>query len=167
MVINWVNNDIRDTTEGFFSRWVVVPFSGFFPAGVANTGLIDVLTRPRVLQGLLRGAVGGLQQVMRRGHFSLPPSVVNATARFKAESNPIHGFIEERALFQHEQSPVFTPRADIYGAYVAWSVVNGFQQMSAQRFYESFTAAATEVSQYPLRAVIRDGIRGYAGVAIE
>ena len=143
-----------------------MPFSGFFPAGVANTGLIDVLTRPRVLQGLLRGAVGGLQQVMRRGRFSLPPSVLAATERFKMEADPMRGFIEERGSFHHQNDPVFTPRTDLYNAYVAWAAVNGFHQMSAQRFYESFTAAAVDTSEFPVTTVKRDGVYGYRGVTI-
>lgn len=157
----------KDTTEGFFSRWVVVPFSAFFPAGVADATLIDRLTRPRALQGLLRGAVGGLQQVMRRGKFTLPPSVIAATERFKMEADPMRGYIEERVSFHHPNEVTFTPRTDLYNAYVAWGAVNGFHQMSAQRFYESFTAAAVDSSTFPVSAVKVQGVYGYKGVGIK
>lgn len=116
---------------------------------------------------MLREAVGGLQQVMRRGRFSLPPSVVNATERFKMEADPMRGFLEERVTFHHSNDPTFTPRTDIYNAYVAWAVVNGFHQMSAQRFYESFATAATDMSNYPIVPVTRDGTRGFKGIAIK
>jgi P4 family phage/plasmid primase-like protien len=149
-----------DTTEGFFSRWVVVPFSAFFPAGVADPTLVGRLTTQQSLQGLLRGAVGGLQQVMRRGRFTLPPSVEKATERFKMEADPLRGFIEERVLF-HSSGNAFTARTDIYNGYTAWAAINGFHQMSAQRFYESFTTAATDISNNPITPTALDGIRGY------
>jgi P4 family phage/plasmid primase-like protien len=156
-----------DTTEGFFSRWVVIPFTAFFPAGKADTLLIDRLTAPRALAGLLRGAVGGLQQVMRRGSFAIPPSVAIATERFKMEADPMRGFIEERTKFHHPNDPVFTARTDIYSAYATWAVMNGFHQMSAQRFYESFTAACVDVSQFPVKSIKLHGILGYRGISIQ
>jgi putative DNA primase/helicase len=157
----------RDTTEGFFSRWVVVPFSAFFPAGRADPTLIDRLTRPEELQGLLRAAVGGLQQVMRRGAFAIPPSVANATERFKMEADPMRGFIEERIEFLHSNATGFTPRTELYLAYSAWAGINGFHQMSAQRFYEGFTSAAVDVSTHPVVPVTRDGTRGFKGLMVK
>ena len=154
-------NDIRDTTEGFFSRWVVVPFSAFFPAGKADTLLIDRLTSPANLAGLLRGAVGGLQQVMRRGSFAIPPSVAIATERFKMEADPMRGFIEERVQFDGR---AFTARTEIYAAYATWSAMNGFHQMSAQRFYESFTAACVDISKSIVRQSVLHGANGYRGI---
>lgn len=152
-----------DTTEGFFSRWVVVPFSAFFPAGVADIGLIDRLTSTENLQGLLRGAVGGLQQVMRRGRFTLPPSVLKATERFKMEADPLRGFIEERIMFADE----FVARGDVYSAYSVWATLNGFHNMSAARFYESFLTAAVDMSKQPVRSTARAGTRGFHGLAIK
>lgn len=156
-----------DTTEGFFSRWVVVPFSAFFPAGKADPSLIDRLTRPEVLQGLLRASVGGLQSIMRRGAFSLPRSVVNATERFKKEADPMRGFIEERVVSRHPNNAGWTARQDFYLAYTTWANINGFHQMSAQRFYESFVAAGVSAWEYPMRNARRDGIDGYIGIAIK
>jgi putative DNA primase/helicase len=148
-------------SEGFFSRWVVIPFTAFFPAGKADPTLIDRLTTPDELRGLLRRAVGGLQQVMRRGAFTLPPSVVNATEKFRREADPIRGFIDEKITVQ---DGAFIPRSDIYAEYVAWSAINGFHPMSAARFYESFVAAASHSIQ--IKARVRHGVRGFVGIAI-
>lgn len=148
-------------SEGFFSRWVVIPFTAFFPAGKADPTLIDRLTTQRELQGLLRRAVGGLQQVMRRGAFTIPPSVANATEKFRREADPIRGFIDEKISPDEHR---FTPRSDVYAEYVAWSTTNGFHPMSASRFYEAFVAAAAQSIRIASR--IRDGIRGFVGIAI-
>jgi len=143
-----------------------VPFSAFFPAGVANPLIIDRLTRQGSLQGLLRGAVGGLQQVMRRGRFTLPPSVTTATERFRNEADPLRAFMEDRVSFHREYEGAFTARADVYGAYTAWAVLNGFHQMSAARFYESFVAGSIDMA-YPITPHMRNGVRGYRGITIK
>lgn len=153
-----------DTTEGFFSRWVVVPFTGFFPAGVADTTLIGRLTSQANLQGLLRMAVGGLQGVMRRQQFALPSSVARATERFKAEADPLRGFIGERVKCVRESDARPVPRTDVYAAYTTWAVVNGFHQMSASRFYESFVAAVVGGSRHGFRDVTLNGTRVYRGI---
>jgi P4 family phage/plasmid primase-like protien len=155
-----------DTTEGFFSRWVVIPFTAFFPAGKADPSLIDRLTSQANLQGLLRGAVGGLQQVMRRGGFIMPASVENATRRFRMEADPMRGFIEERIKSHHSNDPVFINRTDVYTAYTVWANVNGFQTMSTQRFYESFVAACVDTLDNPIDSKTRKGIRGFVGISI-
>lgn len=116
------------------------------------------------MQGLLRGAVGGLQQVMRRGAFSIPASVAEATERFKVEADPMRGFIEERIAFGGDNA---MPRTEVYSAYTTWAVVNGFHQMSAQRFYESFLAASTVSTQQPLRDVRLNGTRVYRGLSLQ
>jgi phage/plasmid-associated DNA primase len=103
---------------------------------------------------------------MRRGRFSSPPSVASATERFKQEADPMRGFIDERTEFVHKNNAPFCPRTDVYMAYTTWAAVNGFHQMSAARFYESFAAACVGVSEHPFRVAVRDGVRGYYGVVI-
>lgn len=83
------------------------------------------------------------------------------------EADPMRGFIEERTAFHHANDPVFTGRTEIYNAYVGWAAMNGFHQMSAQRFYESFLTAAVDSSGYPVMAKMREGVRGYSGVALK
>lgn len=104
---------------------------------------------------------------MRRGAFALPPSVTIATERFKTEADPLRGFIEERIQGHHPNDPVFTPRTELYMAYTTWATVNGFHQMSAQRFYESFNMAATDALQYPVVVTAKKGIRGFRGIGFK
>lgn len=96
----------------------------------------------------------------------MPASVTDATRKFKMEADPLRGFIEERIEFRHENDSTFTPRTDVYTGYTSWAVINGFHQMSAQRFYESFMAAAVDTTKYPLRMVTVKGVQGYRGMQL-
>jgi phage/plasmid-associated DNA primase len=106
-------------------------------------------------------AVGGLQAVMRRGTFTLPPSVVSATDRFKMEADPMRGFIDECV----QGASVFIPRMEFYVRYTSWAIANGFAQMSANRFYESLTAAAID-SGHTIKLVTMHGTRGFKGIEL-
>jgi putative DNA primase/helicase len=151
-----------DTTEGFFSRWIVVPFKGFYPAGKADTGLIHRLTAPQELQGLLRASVAGLQSLLNRGAFRMPESVRLATEHFRIEADPIRGYIAERIRTARSESE-WVNRTELYADYVAWAGTNGFQQMSNSRFYESLAPALLDAHPHatPTR---RDGWDGYRGI---
>lgn len=72
----------------------------------------------------------------------------------------------DRVRFHHTNEGAFTARSDIYASYAAWAVLNGFQALSAQRFYETFTMSAIDMGEWPARAAIRDGVRGYVGITI-
>jgi putative DNA primase/helicase len=76
-----------DTTEGFFSRWLVLPFVGYFPAGVADGTREAKLHSPAELQGLLVKAVEGLQRIRSRGCFAEPESVKAATLAFRTHAD--------------------------------------------------------------------------------
>ena len=149
-----------DTTEGFFSRWVVVPFSAFFPAGKADPLLITRLTARSELRGVLRAAVGGLQQVMRRGRFSIPRSVAAATERFRKEADPIRGYVEERLTVTGGRERV--SRADVYADYSAWAATNGYHSMAASRFYEQLTTVLAGRITY----TIARGEKSFRGMVI-
>jgi P4 family phage/plasmid primase-like protien len=156
-----------DTTEGFFSRWVVIPFTAFFPAGKANPTLIDRLTRPEVLQGLLVRSVMGLQSVMRRGKFNTPPSVLTATAKFRNEADPLRAFIDDRVEFRHADNSPWINRTELYMAYSVWAGTNGYHTLSAQLFYEKFATAIVGVTPYEFRTVKKDGYSGFRGLVIK
>lgn len=102
---------------------------------------------------------------MRRGSFAIPASVASATDRFKREADPMRGFIDERIEAVHPNSAPFVPRTDVYNGYTTWAAVNGFHQMSASRFYESFVAAATD-SGINVRSLTVRGVNGYRGFVI-
>ncbi len=146
-----------DTTEGFFSRWIVIPFTGYFPAGKADTGLLHRLTTPEELQGLLRAAVFGLQSLMLRGAFREPESVKEATKEFRIEADPIRAFLSERIELHEPAEKARMARTEIYTDYVSWAGMNGYQPFSARKFYSLFMSAAPDILGRSLMVKMKDG----------
>lgn len=151
-----------DTTEGFFSRWIIVPFTSYFPPGVADPGLTGRLTKPEELAGLLVLAVAGLRRLMERGHFELPAVVEQATAEFRRAADPVRSFLHEKTKGDYD---AWMPRTDLFGAYTAWADDNGYKPMGAATFYERAAEAGEDVFGHPLGTKGRKGVRGFAGIA--
>jgi DNA polymerase-1 len=151
-----------DTTEGFFSKWIVVPFHGYFPPGVADPDLLAKLTKPEELQGFLVLAVAGLRRLLKRGYFKLPPSVEKATVAFRYAADPVRAFLADRLKPAPDS---WLPKPEIYEGYTRWTEETGHKPMASGRFYEQFEAAAEDAFGYPIATRIRKGTRGFLGVA--
>lgn len=150
-----------DTSEGFFSRWIVVPFTGYFPAGRADLGMLEKLTTPTELQGLLVRAVAGLQRVMQRQAFALPSAVQEATTQYRQTADPVRSFLVE----QVEACPDgFLPRTELYARYRTWSETNGRKPLSAAKFYNQVAAVSPDTLGAPIHEHTRVGQRGFLGV---
>jgi len=63
-------------TGGFFSRWLVVPFTGYFPEGVADRTLPYRLLNE--VEGVIVKAMPALQRLLERGAFEVPTSMLAA-----------------------------------------------------------------------------------------
>ena len=61
-----------DTSAGYMSRWVVLPFPNSFE-GVEDRGLDAALSAPSEVEGVLVRAVEGLRAVIAAGNFTEPP----------------------------------------------------------------------------------------------
>lgn len=149
-----------DTTEGFFSRWIIVPFTGYFPPGVADSHIEDKLAAE--LEGLLVLAVAGLQRLMARRMFELPPSVEQATGVFRQAADPVRAFLTEKTRADYDG---WMPRGDLFDGYKRWAENNGYKPMGAATFYERVAEAAEDVFGYPLTPKKRRGDRGFGGIA--
>lgn len=147
-----------DASEGFFSRWIVVPFTGYFPAGVADPSREDKLHSDTELQGLLVRAVAGLARLMGRGRFELPPSVTAESEHFRRVADPVRAFLDD---YLPELDTDWKPRSLVYAAYVRWCDENGYQAMAAAGFYERIEAAGTDDdTSHGVHARTRNGTRG-------
>jgi P4 family phage/plasmid primase-like protien len=120
-----------DLTEGFFSRWIVVPFRGYFPAGKADPHLGDRLIGEA--EGIIFKAIEGLHRVMDRGRFDLPTSVLAATEDYRVKADPVRQFSAERIEVDFDAE---VKRTWLHDAYQEWCRHNGYQPLATRRFYD-------------------------------
>ena len=137
-----------DTTEGFFSRWLVLPMNGYFPEGVADPARERKMHTDAELRGLLALAREGLVRLLGRWRFTESESVDGATAEFRRVADPVRAFLTD---YVPTLLTEWVPRKDVYTAYDIWTSINGHQLMASSAFYERVQEASHDVVGYIIR----------------
>src|SRR5439155_19920738 len=110
-----------DQTDAWFDRWIIVPMLRRFEGTPDDDpGLSDKLAGE--IGGFLVRAVAGLQRLMARGRFALPPSVERARERYRYMLDTVRAFVREECRLDPE---AWVDRADVYRSYKEWCRVGG------------------------------------------
>ncbi|MCB1290349.1 phage/plasmid primase, P4 family [Mycolicibacterium sp.] len=163
-----------DTTEGFFSRWLVVPFpfrfadyrdDGTLPPGCLpkDPDLAGKVTTAAELEGFLVLAVEGLRRVMDAGRFSRAQAVDAAEAEFRRHADPVRGFLAAEVIADRGQ---WVSRAELHAGFKTWAADNNIGVLSASRFAEKVREVHAEIFGYPASESKRAGNRGWAGIRL-
>lgn len=150
-----------DHTDGFFVRWVVIPFTRLQLAA----GTEDITLEPRLhteMSGVLRRAVDGLRRAMRQGHYSTPASVTAATEGFREASDPLRRFLEDCVTITGHHDDIVS-RRELYGQYGAWCDLNGHKTFGANRFWNRLPVIDSRIDI----ARIKAGTRFVGGVKLK
>lgn len=110
---------LKDLTEGFARRAIILTFNRTFSQGVQNPRLVEELRGE--LPGIFAWAVAGLQELRRQGHFTIPASSVTALEQYRTESDPEKMFANARLEFSERG----TASPDLYAHYVNWTKAYG------------------------------------------
>jgi len=148
-----------DTSEGFFSRWLVVPFLGDYTDGKANPAIEVAMHQPEELQGLLVRSILGLRRLeARTWRFDPPESVLRATQEYRDTADPVRLFVHSREGWNPEGGWVAGP--DLKRDFDIWGAQNGHQSMAAETLMGRVEDLSTEVEGLRVERAKRRGVRG-------
>lgn len=121
---------VTDATLFSSDRVRVIPFEKHFSEYERDKGLKSRLARPESLSGILNWCFAGYRLLKETG-LNPPESVLNATDRYRIDSDKISRFIQE----DMEAAFGFEVRAsEAYSRYQNWCYQNGFQPGSSRTF---------------------------------
>ena len=124
-----------DNSLGYLRRWLVVPFDTSLNESNLDRTLLDQLTTPEELSGLLNRAVAEYRQLLESGKLTESEKMARAKDGFDQESDSTRLFLKECV---EESSPYEEiDRTVLYGAYKDWCVFNRNNPVSARRLYKS------------------------------
>ncbi len=152
---------VRDHSEGFYSRWIIVPFEQTIPPEKRiPEHILDRRLRANTeLEGLLARAVAGLRRLMDRGDFDPPDPVRQAGEAFRVATDPIAAWLEERTVVHPDG---FSPRRSVaYESYRNWCFENGRKPVGSATFYNR-VRAVPGVDDHK-----RGGVRGFLGLIVD
>lgn len=151
-----------DNSHGFFRRWIIIDFPHSFPVGHPGRDerLLEKLTTPEELSGLLNLALTGLRRLKERGYFAEPTSCQAELSEYKRTNDSVRLFADER--LRAVDTGLRTDRVYLFSQYRNFCTDEGLRPVSARRFYskieELFPAA---------ESVISGGVRFYGGIVLK
>ena len=112
---------VKDDSYGFWRSVLLIPFERRFEKD-ANENLISELLEER--DGILAWAVRGCREWHENG-LNPPSNVTNATKEYKAESDPLTDFIEDRCESNETSSAMSSV---LYQEYLDWARKEGIRE---------------------------------------
>ena len=124
-----------DNSLGYLRRWLAVPFDTTLNESNLDPALLDKLTTPEELSGLLNRAVAEHRQLLEGGRLTESEKMASAKNEFDQASDSTRLFLEECV---EESSPYDeVNRTELYNSYKDWCVFNRINPVSPQRLYKS------------------------------
>jgi putative DNA primase/helicase len=121
-----------DNSDAFFERWLILPFTQKFrDTADEDHNLVEKLTTPGELSGLLNRALDGLDRLHGQRGFSHVAASDEAHERFRIDSDSAAGFIDERCTIDEGGK---VKQSALFAAYKAWCEVNNRRPLAATRF---------------------------------
>lgn len=108
-----------DKSPAFYRRWIILPFPNTFEGANANPKMIDTITTPGELSGLLNRAVEGLRALTARGGFPTPDTIVEEMKRYKATSDGMAAFLSNQC--RDARPGEWVGKQALYDAYGYWT----------------------------------------------
>lgn len=123
-----------DASEGFFDRWLVVPFDRRFRGedGEITSAVLDaMLSEPGEQSGLLNRALAALPYLRKRGRFSESDSTRAAFDEFHATTDPIAVWLDGHTV---EEASAVTPQSAMLTAYSRHCELKGIAPTTKNAF---------------------------------
>lgn len=130
---------VRDDTTGFYRRMEIIPFEHVFTREEImeseNEDLLEKITSPEELSGLLNLVLPHLDALLDRGYFHNSFTTATAKDKYKKASEPISAFIE---LHLEEAADVYVAKQTIYNEFCKFCKLNDIEPMHNVPFGKSF-----------------------------
>ena len=135
----------RDQTDGFWRRWLVVPFDRVIPVAERVPNFAESILADE-LPGIVAWAIEGAALLtMRRDGYTLPASHEQAMAEWRRDADSVAEWIHE-CCDAGETS--WTATTELYKRFAEWSRANGRQPMSSAHFGRRLQALGLSKRQH-------------------
>jgi len=148
-----------DESMAFWSRLLLVNMTRTFTGEDDNHNLIDEITTPDELSGLLNLALDALANLLRRGDFSYDKQWENVAEDYKSKSDPVPQFVDECCEMFGDD---WEATDDLFNGYLQYSQYLSTLPKSRVAFFRDLNAyCGTRIASYR-----RGGVAGYRGIRV-
>lgn len=126
-------SSISDHSDGFWRRWVVVPFDQ--KPKTVQPLLGDIIIADE-LSGVLNWALEGLRRLLQRGKFPpLPVALMEAKKAGKQQSNSVNAWVADCEAVASSDGEVISKKL-AYHLYSNWCKRNGAKAVYSPKFWD-------------------------------
>lgn len=122
-----------DQSDAFYSRWIILPMRRKLAEDEQQPNLIEKMTTPEELSGLLLHAVANLRELTVRGRFQEPEAVRLAGAEYRTRTDTVRGYVEDRCELEPEGR---TTETQLFEDYTEWCHRSNRHGLGKARFKE-------------------------------
>ncbi len=144
----------RDESYAFFRRWTIITFPNKFEGSKDDKNLINKLTTPEELSGLLNKAIAGLKKLLAEGKFANDKIVDDIRDEYIRRSDPIQAFVWDMVEYDFEAQ---TTKDLVYSTYLGYCKSKSYVPVDSARFHKYLPAKQPGISTY--RPRLEDGSR--------
>lgn len=150
-----------DLTNGFFRRWIIIPFLNKFGQGgqKADPNIMGKITTDDELSGLLNLALQGLDRLEKNGCFTANQSTTDMLEQYKLDIDNVATFIDELCVVSPN---VQIEKQQLYRDYSDWCVTSGYKALGLKKFYHRI-----ETSVNPTTIKPHGKARHYVGITTD
>ena len=129
---------LKDTTDGFFRRAIILPLTRNFDESEMDKRLQEKILQE--LGGILVLAVDGLRRLLERDAFIIPVSATQMANAYRDESDSVRYFVKEACI---ENKKGTTPSV-LYEQYQRYAAAWRLPQLNLIKFGKKLTALETK-----------------------
>lgn len=122
--------DISEDEYATFRRIIPLMFPNNFEASI-DTNLIEKLTTPYELSGILNKAIEGLQRLLKTGKFSYNPDIKEVMKVYRTNANPVSVFCDENLIIDDSEG---LEKRLVYRLYCNWCEKTGNKPLAENIF---------------------------------
>lgn len=132
-----------DLSEGWFRRFLIVPFTRQIPEDKVDPTLGDQLRAE--YPGILAWILAGTRRIYEQGHFSDSVIVREAQEAYRTEADTVRQFIDEKEIIATENMTVKVAHA--YRNYSEWCKESGYLPIGKRKFSNRLRALHIKIAK--------------------
>jgi len=126
-----------DNSYAYFRRWCIIPFPHCFEGKDADKSLIDKMTEPNELSGLLNRTLKGLRRLFINEGFTESATIQLSLDDYRKQNDTIAAFINDCCSFDANSE---IERGELFTAYQKYCESEGYKEVSRIACYNRIRA---------------------------
>ena len=155
-----------EDTDAFFRRWLIVVFPNQFTGDKADPHILEKLTTPEELSGLLNLALPAMKRLLEKGEFSYSKTTQEIREDYIRKSSPIGAFVMDCLAVD---SDAFIPKQELFNVFAEYCRVRKIPCVTKDTFFKNLPQHVAVIDHRPRlggeRVVTFKGIRYSEGVS--